>query len=1012
MICSQTMIFQFLFIFSYCVEIIHATNLTDHQALLAFKQSILRHSAENTLSSWNDSSHFCQWEGVACGHRHQRVTSLSLETKGLAGPLSPYLGNLSFLRLLDLYNNSFAGAIPTQLGHLFRLQKLDLNHNKFKGEIPANISGCQSLDYIDVGQNNLSGKLPKELSALPVLAFLIVHRNRFTGGIPHFIGNMTSLEVISAMDIPFGGSIPDSLGQLKNLNYLALGGTNLSGIIPLSFYNLSSIVTISLDENRLQGTLLPSIGLMFPTLETLQVPINQLTGTIPLSLSNCSDLKTLEFGVNNFYGKIALDFGGLKKMEKVRMSNNLLGSGEADEMSFIHSLTNCSNLQTLELRGNRLKGPIPISIGNLSSNLSFLNLQFNQLHGELPRTIGNLVGLQNLIVDDNHFTGTIPSTIGNLTRLGRLWLQNNSFSGIIPFSIGKLSMLLELHLELNQLEGVIPTSLGNCQRLLELDLSQNNLSGLIPNVLFTISALSSYLNLSGNHFHGTMPSNVGNLRNLGSLDLSKNDLSGKIPNSLGTCTSLTSLQLQENNFQGSIPSSLNYLKGVTYLDLSKNNLSGAIPAFLQKFSIEFLNLSFNKFDGEVPIKGIFSNPSRISLVGNAGLCGGVPELQLHKCSSKKSKRMSRVLIIGIVTTGTFLCVTAMLITLFCLRKKSIKEKSPETLLKEPFLRVSYEMLLKATDGFSSENLVGKGSSGYVYKGVLDVSETVVAVKVLNLQSREASKSFMNECEALRSVRHRNLVKIVASCSSIDFQGNDFKAIVYDFMPNGSLESWLHSRPGAENEQNEHSRRLSLLQRINIAIDVACALDYLHHRCENPVIHCDLKPSNILLDEDMVAHVGDFGLAKLFNPEQKDGNQSSSLGLRGTTGYAAPEYGLGSELSTHGDVYSFGIFLLEMLTRKRPTDNMFVGGRNLHNYASMALPGQVRDIVDPFVLDNNEVRQAAQEIDRRSANTKVTECVTSIIRIGVACSVEAPHTRMNITNAYNELNLAKNTILRK
>lgn len=119
-----------------------------------------------------------------------------------------------------------------------------------------------------------------------------------------------------------------------------------------------------------------------------------------------------------------------------------------------------------------------------------------------------------------------------------------------------------------------------------------------------------------------------------------------------------------------------------------------------------------------------------------------------------------------------------------------------------------------------------------------------------------------------------------------------------------------------------------------------------------------------------------------------------------------EYGLGSEPSTHGDVYSFGILLLEMLTGKRPTDNMFVQGRNLHNLASMALPGQVRDIVDPLILETR------QENNGPSAQSKVTECLASFIKIGVACSVDAPHTRMNITNAYNELNLVRNRISRQ
>ncbi|KAK9747933.1 hypothetical protein RND81_02G024600 [Saponaria officinalis] len=144
-----------------------------------------------------------------------------------------------------------------------------------------------------------------------------------------------------------------------------------------------------------------------------------------------------------------------------------------------------------------------------------------------------------------------------------------------------------------------------------------------------------------------------------------------------------------------------------------------------------------------------------------------------------------------------------------------------------------------------------------------------------LQQQGATKSFIAECKALRNTRHRNLVKIITVCSSTDFQRNDFKALVYEFMPKGNLDRWLHE-----------TGHLTLLQRMDIAIDVAHALNYLHYENETPIVHCDLKPSNILLDEDMVAHVGDFGLAKSFaHPGSL--NQSSSVGVEGTVGYGAP-----------------------------------------------------------------------------------------------------------------------------
>lgn len=149
---------------------------------------------------------------------------------------------------------------------------------------------------------------------------------------------------------------------------------------------------------------------------------------------------------------------------------------------------------------------------------------------------------------------------------------------------------------------------------------------------------------------------------------------------------------------------------------------------------------------------------------------------------------------------------------------------------------------------------------------------------------------MAECEALRGIRHRNLVKLLTACSSIDYQGNNFKALVYEFMVNGNLEKWLHQEHRVSFEQEEHRQHLNLIQRLNIAIDVASALDYLHNHCCPPIVHCDLKPSNILLDSDMTARLGDFGLARFLSAGSSlsiSTQQTRSIGIKGSIGYAAP-----------------------------------------------------------------------------------------------------------------------------
>nr|XP_027086410.1 probable LRR receptor-like serine/threonine-protein kinase At3g47570 [Coffea arabica] len=887
---------------------------------------------------------------------------IALYNNHLAGHIPTGIFNISSLQSIALANNSLSGVLPSDMCyHLPGLRFLDLSWNKLYGQLPSsNLAQCSELRVLSLSFNEFGGSIPKEIGALKKLEQLYLGNNHLEGKIPKEIGNSTMIKIqsfaynnltgttifsmaeirdfyglIYVANIILTGVIPREIGNWYFLQQLEMEFNSLTGSIPMEIFNLSKLSVMSLAQNQLSGNLPSTFGYGLANLEELYLDINYFSGALPSSISNSSNLRLIAIGYNKFTGPIPTSMGDLRFLEWLDLNGNLLVSDSSSpELSFITSLAKCQYLARLDLSGNPLNGIIPDSLSNLSTSLGKLRASDCKIKGSIPDGIGNLRSLILLDLSNNDLTGSLPATIKDLQKLQYMDLSMNKLISRVPLHLlCALHNLDTMNLGQNQFMASIPKCFGNLTSLRHLNLSHNRLYSAPPEEIWNLKDLLE-LDLSSNLLSGSLSYAITNMKMANWVDLSTNQFSGGIPGSIGDMQNLQNLSLAHNRLQGSIPESIGKVFSLESLDLSHNFLSGSIPMSMENLRyLKYVNLFFNNLSGEIPSLNCCTAESFAS---NQALCGAqrfhvppCPNNSAHKLRTKKLHRTIFILLGVIIAVGA---LSFGFVYLRYRKKDTFSSGANLSLVAMPE-RISYFELLQATNGYNESNLLGGGSFGSVYRGTLDDGRAV-AVKVFNLQVDGAFKSFDVECEVLRNLRHRNLTKVISSCST-----PEFKALVLEFMPNGSLEKWLYS----------HNYFPNLMQRLDILIDVACALQYLHCEYSTPVIHCDLKPSNVLLDQDMVAHLSDFGLTKLLGEE----NSITYTETLATLGYLAPEYGLEGLVSAKCDIYSFGIMMMEVFTRTNPNSEMFGENLSLKSWVANSMPDGLANVIDANLLKESD-----------------------------------------------------------
>lgn len=943
----------------------------------------------------------------------QNLNLLNLSSNKLGGKLESSLPSCKSLEVFDLSNNHLQGEIPFSfIKNSASLKNLALSRNNFTSNLMSlDFGSCKTLTSLDLSHNSFFATgFPPSLAYCQSLETLDLSHNLIKLVIPgDLIRKMMNLKQLVLASNEFFGEIPAELGEIcGKLEELDLSGNQLTGGLPSSFISCSSLISLKLGSNQLSGRFLDTVVSSITSLKYLYAPFNNVSGVVPRSLTNCSQLRVLDLSSNDFTGNVPSEFCYRDSvLEKLLLANNFLSGAVPSELGL------CKNLRSIDLSFNDLSGSLPPEIWALPA-LSDVVMWANNLSGEIPQGICiNGGNLQTLILNNNFITGTLPKSIVNCTNLIWVSLSSNRLSGEIPSDIGNLVNLAILQLGNNSLTGAIPPGLGECRSLIWLDLNSNELTGPLPPEMAAQTGLIVPGAVSGKQFAfvrnegGTQCRGAGGLVEFegiradrlanfpmvhscpstriysgltvytftsnGSmiyLDLSYNRLSGTIPGSLGSMTYLQVLNLGHNALTGEIPFSFGGLKSAGVLDLSHNDLQGTIPGSLGGLSfLSDLDVSNNNLSGTIPSGGQLTTFPSARYENNSGLCG-VPlppcgssngHHASHSSSRGKQQSMAVGMVIGIMASVT--CICLLLYALYrAKRSQKVEEKREKYMdslptsgssswklssvheplsinvatFEKPLRKLTFAHLLEATNGFSADSLIGSGGFGDVYKAQLR-DGSVVAIKKLIHVTGQGDREFMAEMETIGKIKHRNLVPLLGYCRI-----GEERLLVYEYMKWGSLEAVLHDR------QKIGGASLDWGARKRIAIGSARGLAFLHHSCIPHIIHRDMKSSNVLLDDNFEARVSDFGMARLVNA--LDTHLSVST-LAGTPGYVPPEYYQSFRCTAKGDVYSYGVVLLELLSGKRPIDTMEFGDdNNLVGWAKQLHRGKKsHEILDPQLI---------------------------------------------------------------